>query len=162
MMEDRFALCRAHDCCDRSGGTLAESFDRYFHRLTSMGARVALQTSGYRLTEQRAREVGLSVQFPPRFGAGRRESASKCTDPWRVAFIRWNGEFRPCCYAPSTIVMGDLNKQSFWDIWNGPSYRDLRLRVNTENPPDYCLSCTVGRMSGVDDERAHVVLAAPD
>ena len=112
--------------------------------------------------EERAREVGLSVEFPSRFGAGRRESAPTCTDPWRVAFIRWNGEVHPCCYAPSAVVMGDLKKQSFWEIWNGPSYRDLRRRVNTENPPDYCLNCTVGRMRGVDDERAHVVLSPPE
>jgi len=112
--------------------------------------------------QERAREVGLSVQFPPRFGVDRRESAPTCTDPWRTAFVRWNGEVHPCCYAPSTVVMGDLKKQSFWEIWNGPSYRDLRRRVNTENPPDYCLNCTVGRMRGVDDERAHVVLSPPE
>ena len=112
--------------------------------------------------EERAREVGLSVQLPPRFGADRRESAPTCTDPWRTAFVRWTGEVHPCCYAPSTVVMGDLKKQSFWGIWNGPSYRDLRRRVNTENPPDYCLNCTVGRMRGVDDERAHVVLSPPE
>ncbi len=57
--------------------------------------------------------------------------------------------------------MGDLKKQSFWRIWNGPAYRDLRRRVNSEAPPDYCLNCTVGRLCGVDDERAHVVLSPP-
>lgn len=111
---------------------------------------------------ERAREVGLSVEFPSRFGAGRRASAAACTDPWKTAFVRWNGEFHPCCYAPSAVVMGDLKEQSFWEIWNGPAYRDLRRRVNGENPPDYCLSCTVGRMCGVDDERAHIVLSPPE
>ncbi len=112
-------------------------------------------------TEERARARGLNVELPPRFGAARPASAAKCTDPWKAAFVRWNGEFRPCCYAPSTVVMGDLKKQSFWRIWNGPAYRDLRRRVNSEAPPDYCLNCTVGRLCGVDDERAHVVLSPP-
>jgi len=114
------------------------------------------------MAEGRAREAGLNVQFPPRFGAPRPESAPTCTDPWRTTFVRWNGEVHPCCYAPSTVVMGDLKNQSFWDIWNSPSYRDLRRRVNTKHPPDYCLSCTMGKMLGVDDERAHVVLSAPE
>jgi radical SAM protein with 4Fe4S-binding SPASM domain len=123
--------------------------------------------------EERAREVGLSVTFPARFGSGGRgESVTRpgrpagsplqaCTDPWTVAFVRWNGEVRPCCYAPSRVVMGNLAERSFWEIWNGPAYRDLRRRVNSADPPDYCHTCTVGRLCGVDDERAHVVLADP-
>ena len=109
--------------------------------------------------EARAREVGLNVTFPARFGSGSAEVRARCTDPWQVAFVRWNGQVHPCCYAPSSVVMGSLAGRSFWEIWNGPAYRDLRRRVNTANPPDYCRSCTAGRLCGVDDERAHVALA---
>jgi len=107
----------------------------------------------------RATDRGLNVDFPRRFGMVPAASQSKCTDPWQVAFVRWNGEFRPCCYVPSTIVMGNLRDQSFWEIWNGPAYRELRRRVNSGDPPDYCRSCTIGRMKGIDDESAHIVLA---
>jgi len=147
--------------------------------------------------QARAREVGLNVTLPARFGEphppspspraerGRIEKVGKststrgevppsdsstprlldsspfaCTDPWKVAFVRWNGEVHPCCYSPSTVVMGTLTDTPFWDIWNGPAYRDLRRRVNSPNPPEYCHTCTIGRMCGVDDERAHVVLGA--
>ncbi len=124
--------------------------------------------------ESRAAELGLNVTLAARFGTGGRgESVTRpgrpngsplqaCTDPWKVTFIRWNGEVHPCCYAPSTVVMGSLAEKSFWQIWNGPAYRDLRRRVNTPNPPDYCHTCTIGRMCGVDDESAHVVLGAVD
>lgn len=130
--------------------------------------------------EARAREVGLNVTFPARFRAARgrdiavptpdagrgknaaptgRSPLQVCTDPWQTAFIRWNGEVHPCCYAPSSVVMGSLAERSFWEIWNGPAYRELRRRVNSANPPEYCHNCTIGRLCGVDDERAHVVLA---
>ncbi len=140
--------------------------------------------------EARARERGLNVTLPERFESreskvesrnGREQrsgaisnlesriSAAYCTDPWKVAFVRWNGDVHPCCYAPSTVVMGSLAQPgsagvspapaSFWGIWNGPAYRDLRRRVNTPNPPDYCRTCSIGRLCGVDDEGAHVVLA---
>jgi len=119
-------------------------------------------------TEERARELGLNVTLPERFGEprppyplpARGEGATACADPWTTAFVRWNGDVHPCCYAPSSVVMGSLAERSFWEIWNGPAYRGLRRRVNRADPPDYCHTCTVGRLCGVDDERAHIVLAA--
>ena len=107
--------------------------------------------------QARARDIGLPLQLPPRFGQPPQPRDLRCTDPWQVAFIRWNGELRPCCYAPHTI-MGSLADQSFWQIWNGPRYRELRRRVNTPHPPDYCLACIAGRKQGVDSEAAHIAL----
>ena len=110
----------------------------------------------------RARAVGLNLELPSHFGTPSPTVPPRCTDPWKVAFVRWNGEVHPCCYAPSKVVMGSLAEQSFWAIWNGEAYRALRRRVNTGTPPDYCRTCTAGRQRGLDDEAAHVVLAAAD
>jgi MoaA/NifB/PqqE/SkfB family radical SAM enzyme len=106
----------------------------------------------------RARDVGLRVDLPDPFGSGPRDVPRRCLDPWQVAFVRWNGEVRACCYVPSDIVMGSLAEDSFWRIWNGAAYRDLRRTVNSASPPEYCLVCAAGRQRGVDDERAHVLL----
>lgn len=111
--------------------------------------------------EERARQVGLNVELPDRFGRGPRAVPQRCTDPWRVLFVRWNGEVHPCCYAPADVVMGSLAEQGFWEIWNGGPYRELRRTVNSESPPEYCRICTAGRQRGVDDERAHIVLGRP-
>jgi len=108
--------------------------------------------------EARAGAVGLNLDLPERFGAGPAQAAGHCSDPWKVCFVRWNGEVRPCCYAPSDVVMGTLVERSFWGIWNGEAYRALRRTVNSESPPDYCRICTAGRQRGVNDERAHIVL----
>ncbi len=108
--------------------------------------------------EARAQEVGLRVEFPERFGSAKKGPEQPCTDPWTVTFVRWNGEVRPCCYAPN-VTMGNLPDTPFWSIWNGPTYRELRRRVNSQGPPSYCLNCSVGRMCGIDDQRAHVALA---
>jgi len=111
-------------------------------------------------SQERAREIGLHLDLPPRFGAGPSETAARCDDPWKVCFVRWNGEVRPCCYVPSDIVMGTLADSPFWEIWNGKPYRALRRTVNSGSPPDYCRVCTAGRQRGVDDERAHIVLTS--
>lgn len=113
------------------------------------------------LAEEKARDIGFSVELPGRFGVGPRAVPQRCTDPWRVAFVRWNGDVHPCCYAPADVVMGSLAEQGFWEIWNGPAYRELRRTVNSGAPPEYCRICTAGRQRGVDDERAHIVLGRP-
>jgi MoaA/NifB/PqqE/SkfB family radical SAM enzyme len=108
--------------------------------------------------ESRAEQLQFKVDFPDRFGESRHRLDLHCRDPWQVMFVRWNGEVRPCCYGPNA-VMGHLAESSFWAIWNGPAYRDLRRRVNSQDAPDYCLICTAGRKRGVDDEAAHIGLA---
>ena len=105
----------------------------------------------------RAGELGLNIELPERFGTDRRPSAARCLDPWKVAFVRWEGEVRPCCYAPNAN-MGSLAEHSFWRIWNGPAYRQLRRRVNSGDPPRFCLLCTAGRLHGVDAEKTHIAL----
>lgn len=109
--------------------------------------------------ETRAQEMELPIALPPRFGAAPGGQHLRCTDPWQVAFIRWNGEVHPCCYAPSDVAMGRLAEESFWAIWNGRAYRELRRALNRSSPPEYCRLCIGGRIRGVDDERAHVALA---
>jgi MoaA/NifB/PqqE/SkfB family radical SAM enzyme len=109
-------------------------------------------------TRARADQRGLTVDLPAPFGQPQRDLDPRCRDPWQVMFIRWNGEVRPCCYGPSA-VMGHLAENSFWAIWNGPAYRELRRRVNSEQPPKYCLICTAGRKQTVDDEETHIALA---
>jgi len=110
--------------------------------------------------EARAEKVDVKLELPPRFGQPPSDARTKCTDPWQVAYVRWDGEVRPCCYAKAS--MGNLGDQSFWEIWNGPAYRELRRTVNSSQPPDFCLVCTAGRLCGVDDEKSHILLTRPE
>ena len=74
------------------------------------------------LAQERASVRGLEVSLPPHFGtrtAGA-PAARRCTDPWKIAFINWKGKVRPCCYAPSDVVMGSLAEQSFWENLERP------------------------------------------
>ena len=45
----------------------------------------------------------------------------------------------PCC--ATSVVMGDLEKSSFLEIWNGPKYRKLRKTVNSSQPLSFCGNC---------------------
>lgn len=66
-----------------------------------------------------------------------------CPIPWWGTYIEANGLVRPCCVWPSGDPMGDLRRQSFREIWNGPKYRELRRTVNTPEMPVFCRRCTL-------------------
>lgn len=49
---------------------------------------------------------------------------AKCPAPWKVFFVEANGNARPCCLISKP--MGNINEQTFEEIWNGELYQELR------------------------------------
>lgn len=66
----------------------------------------------------------------------------KCYDPWRLSYIDVDGWVRPCCRAV-WIGMGNIKEKPFKKIWNDTPYKNLRRFVNSNNPPDFCRTCTL-------------------
>ena len=53
-----------------------------------------------------------------------------CYYLWKSFVIQWNGEVVPCCRDyDSKIVLGDVNKQTLLEIWNGKKLRKLRAEA---------------------------------
>jgi len=61
----------------------------------------------------------------------RAEANSYCMLPWFQAIISWQGEYRVC----TAQRLGNLNEQSFDEIYNGEKMREIRRRMlwRTEN-----------------------------
>lgn len=72
-----------------------------------------------------------------------------CLLPWFSMYITVDGDVRPCCSFGDgeTLVLGNLFKQSFAEIWNGPEYRALR-RQSVERKLGYavCRNCIPNRL----------------
>jgi radical SAM protein with 4Fe4S-binding SPASM domain len=87
------------------------------------------------------RRLGVRVDLPVEIS--RRRSGPRrlpvCTQPWSHTYIKYDGLVHACCFSEN-LVMGDLNRESFGEIWNGRRYRQLRGRVN-DSPPADCLKC---------------------
>jgi MoaA/NifB/PqqE/SkfB family radical SAM enzyme len=62
-----------------------------------------------------------------------------CSEPWSNLNINASGEVRPCCF--NDIVLGDLNRQSIEEIWNGPGYTALRRDMAEGRVPETCATC---------------------
>jgi radical SAM protein with 4Fe4S-binding SPASM domain len=104
-------------------------------------------------SEKLAKAIGVSLQLPARFPVGgmekvdgpepngRQKELAACYYPWTAVNILEKGDVTPCGIS-TTMIMGNLNKQSFDDIWNGKAYQRLRARVNTK-PYGMCKNCAM-------------------
>ncbi|MCA9063100.1 MAG: SPASM domain-containing protein [Planctomycetaceae bacterium] len=77
----------------------------------------------------------------------KRLELAKCFFPWQTCSINELGNVKPCCVYWRS--MGDLQKQSFDQVWNGRKFRKLRASIN-ERSDSLCFSC---RMPTFDSER---------
>lgn len=87
------------------------------------------------------------------FGFGPRSKYSKtfCSSPWQDSFIGSNGMVHPCCV---DHPLGDLNTQSFKEIWNGAAYRNLRRTIHSWNPTRVCRFCELSKgLNGGDRDQ---------
>jgi len=70
----------------------------------------------------------------------------RCARLWLNPVITWDGKVIPCCFDKNAeYVMGDLNHDSFREIWDGPKYRIFRKSIlSGRHMIDICRNCTSG------------------
>lgn len=71
---------------------------------------------------------------------------NKCWKMWHSCVMAWDGDIVPCCFdKDAKYTMGNINQQSFDEIWNGPKYLEFRSRLlNNRQEIDICRNCTEG------------------
>lgn len=71
---------------------------------------------------------------------------NNCFRLWISPVITWDGKVIPCCFDKNADhIMGDLNEQSFREIWNGQKFREFRSSVLKERRAvSICCNCTSG------------------
>jgi radical SAM protein with 4Fe4S-binding SPASM domain len=79
----------------------------------------------------------------------------RCLKPWSSPFIGADGSVKPCDLlgldGPS---MGNLNEESFEDIWNGTLFQEFRRAIkNDERPTDICKNCFPPNLGEMIDYR---------
>jgi radical SAM protein with 4Fe4S-binding SPASM domain len=70
----------------------------------------------------------------------------RCARLWFNPVITWDGKVIPCCFdKDAEYIMGDINNDSFREIWNGPKYRIFRKNILLGRQMiEICRNCTSG------------------
>ncbi|MFM1872375.1 MAG: hypothetical protein RL398_1797 [Planctomycetota bacterium] len=63
-----------------------------------------------------------------------------CVYLWERAEIAIDGDVRACCVAGAPY-MGNVRRDSFARIWNGPVYKAMRAGVAKQEPVSFCKGC---------------------
>ena len=71
------------------------------------------------------------------------EKNEGCLWPWRSIYITWEGYVTPCCKILDyrRPFFGNILKDNFWDIWNGPLYKRFRELLRDRKAPFGCEGC---------------------
>jgi len=69
-----------------------------------------------------------------------------CKKPWSEAYICIDGDVKFCCHmepknGEQNMILGNLNSQSFEDIWNGFLARRIRRQLSNGVMPAECWAC---------------------
>jgi len=69
-----------------------------------------------------------------------------CWKMWHSCVVTWDGKVVPCCFDKDAhYVLGDLNKNTFREIWQGEKYQDFRASLlRSRSEIEMCKNCTEG------------------
>lgn len=74
------------------------------------------------------------------------ELLNHCWKLWHSCVITWDGMVVPCCFdKDADHRLGDLKKESFAELWQGPAYDSFRRSLlKGRDQIDICTNCTEG------------------
>ena len=66
-----------------------------------------------------------------------------CVWPWESSYISKTGDVVPCCIIgdEQVVSFGNIEKNSFKDIWNSKDYKNFRSNIKNNKIPNYCKNC---------------------
>ena len=76
------------------------------------------------------------------------ESDNFCMLPWMHLHAFPDGRAYPCCFSLDKLPVGDLNKQSMQEVWNGDKMKQMRLNMLANKPSRECFKCYDQEKSG--------------
>jgi len=120
------------------GESVAQHYKELGRRIFEEGVQVGTENgvSVNLLPEDQFEEDRDAHNFTPNYS----ELQKNCRDLWNKAIITTQGDVLTCCCG--TRALGNINEQSFADIWHGKAYRDLRAEFLGPQPPEMCRQCT--------------------
>ncbi|WP_022662577.1 radical SAM/SPASM domain-containing protein [Paucidesulfovibrio longus] len=107
------------------------------------------------IAKAKATQLGIKLLHQPTFGDFQAQSGAlaPCYRPWEHLIVTRDGDVSICCGGTSN--QGNIFEKDFFSVWNSETFQTFRRRVNSDNPPKVCRSCTRGRENPLDP-RTHL------
>ena len=90
----------------------------------------------FRNAQEKAEKLGVQLQLP-RINF---DPKIRCSQPWYLIFINWQGFVNPCC-AVYDVKVGNILNQPFKKIWKGQELVNWRKQMKSPSPPTQCRNC---------------------
>lgn len=105
-----------------------------------------------------AEELKIDVELPQKFGQHPHPTPCKadvgCPEPWSQIMVNTDGRVLPCdVYGRFEESL--LDGKSFFEVWNGPAYREIRKSLREKR--GCILTCPRQNPSGINNWSAHVI-----
>jgi len=90
------------------------------------------------------RSTDLQLDDPPAQYRIKSHRPNSCFRMWSGCVFTWDGKVVPCCFdKDAKYEMGDMEKNSFQEIWKSKNYHDFRVRIlKNRKSIDICNNCT--------------------
>ncbi|HZS94808.1 MAG TPA: SPASM domain-containing protein, partial [Chloroflexota bacterium] len=95
-----------------------------------------------------ATDLGVDLRLPrtrpkpyPEGTPGR----ARCNWPWTGGYVSYQGLAMPCCMVstPDRVNFGNMAERGVSTIWNSDDFAAFRRRLDSDDPPDICRSCSL-------------------
>ncbi len=95
-----------------------------------------------------AASLGVDVRLPrtvPRPHPPGTPGRARCDWPFTGAYVSYDGLAMPCCMVatPDRVHFGSMVAEGVRAIWEGPAYEAFRARLDSDDPPEICRTCSL-------------------
>ena len=140
-----------HLCHDFKESTLPvkyRSMQAFVNDETLLNEDEAVIENQFALARAAAAAAGIALRLPsprPPARALSSRGRERCDWPWRGMYLSFDGRSMPCCMiaTPDRFNFGSGFEEGAREIWNSARYDEFRSRLESDDPPDICRSCSV-------------------
>ena len=95
-----------------------------------------------------ADELGFDLRLPRVEEQAAEDALARgCDWPFESVYVTHRGQVQPCCMVMGAdrSVLGNLETETFTEVWNGAEYRAFRRGLLDGPPPGVCRGCSLYR-----------------
>ncbi len=147
-MDAMFVQHLAHDFGESSLPPHYRPMRDFVDRETVLGEDPARVERVFAEARAVAASLGLDLRLPrtaPRPHPPGTPGRARCDWPFTGAYVSYDGLAMPCCMVatPDRIHFGSMVTEGVRAVWEGPAYEAFRTRLDSDDPPEVCRTCSL-------------------